>query len=288
MPRFRILIVSAAALVVAQVALPAHAAREVSVYEGQHRSAGDLLPGVVAAFGKQGLTAVVDGAGNRIVLAGEAAVVADAVALLAQEDRAPRIVLIRQESRRSSDLERSGIEVRWSAELGSVRIGNVSRLPPGTQVAVSGGRERERTSRTTTSTVRVLEGEVAAIGTGTSVPVTVRVGPYRSTAYVSAGSGVRVRPTILGDGRIELSIDSSDGELGPGGLVRQASESTKVVVSPGESVALGSLQRSSSSRRRGDRGVHDVSDDQDIVILVTAEVDAERESAPVMRPAEVR
>jgi type II secretory pathway component HofQ len=97
---------------------------------------------------------------------------------------------------------------------------------------------------TTAGTLRIVEGHTGRIATGTSVPVTT-VTPRRvETTYVSADSGVEVRPRILGDGRVQLDLAPFGASLQPGGAIATFRAATTATVAPGESVVIGGIDRS--------------------------------------------
>jgi len=254
---------------------PLPAGAETRVYEARHRPAEELLPLAETALGERGRAAA-DPSGSRVVMAGEAAALAEAVALLEEVDRPLRSVVLRYRSERTEELEARGVEVDWAADSGEMRVGRV-RGPAPRHGESRGGRHgseddaelrvraeavRSREEGELRGTLRVAEGESARIATGTAVPVRLgtRGSPHdrrfperhrhETTVLVSAESGFEATPRILGDGRVELALRPFEGRPGPRGSVRHAGAATTVVVEPGETVVVGSLARRTRASRR--------------------------------------
>jgi len=111
-----------------------------------------------------------------------------------------------------------------------------------------------------------------------------------STYYESAESGFEASPRVLRDGRVELAlrtfhgrVSTSDGtglegtdphaSLRPDGAIERASAETRLVLTPGATVALGGIARAESAQRGaltagGTSGAADES-----VLLVTVDVE---------------
>jgi len=260
-------LVGLTAAVVLGGVLPASA--ETRVYEARHRPAAELLPLAEAALGDRGRAAA-GPSGRRVVLMGDAAALAEVVALLEEMDRPLRSVVLRYRSERREELEARGVEVDWGAHHGDVRVGRVrergashrssdsARHRSGDRAEVRVHAEALRGEEETdlAGTLRVAEGRSARIATGTVVPVRVggHGGPHRhhheSTVLVSAESGFEATPRILGDGRVELALRPFEGRPGAGGSVHHTGAATTVRVEPGETVAVGSLAREVRSSRR--------------------------------------
>lgn len=245
-------------LLVLALALPA-LARVVRVYEVQHRIAAELAPLVEGALGAEGRV-IADARTNALVISGEPAAVEDAIALLASLDARPRTVVLRYTEQDAATLSSRGVRVDWRIDTGSFRVGNV-RGPTqgdGARVGVALDESAIQQGGAHTSLLRILEGESGRIATGVSAPLTSRRvlrgprGPiYReSTQLVSAESGFEAHPRVLGDGRIELSLRPFHDRLGPDGHIETAGAETRLVLSPGETLALGSLARSERGERR--------------------------------------
>ena len=185
---------------------PADAQRRVEVYRARHRTAGELQPLAATALGEHG-SAAVDPGTNSLVIAGEAAAVADALAVLALQDRALRTVLLHYGSRGDTQLQRAGVRIAWSVAGRSLRIGNVV-FPDGRSGAViAAGAGQASASRDLGSMLRILEGQTGRISTGEARPIHTRQHDgWRSTEYVRAETGFEARPRVLPDGRVEVAL----------------------------------------------------------------------------------
>lgn len=229
------------------VTAPAGAQNRPQVYRVQHRTAEELLPLATAAMHGDG-SAVVDRGSNSIVLIGSSQAVSDAIALLAQQDRRARTVVIQHESRSRADLDESGIEIEWSAGAGQWSIGNV-RFPggeSGAAIDVHAG-DRVRT-RALASTIRVTEGQRTRITMGEARPVVVGGPGWRREDIVTTESGVEAGARILGDGRVEIDLASIDERFSHG-AVRGNTADTLLTIEPGRTIAVGSIERSHGDTR---------------------------------------
>ncbi|MHC4914848.1 MAG: hypothetical protein ACYTGB_05095 [Planctomycetota bacterium] len=109
---------------------------------------------------------------------------------------------------------------------------------------------REKNVRRTTAEIMVLSGEEGYlwVGRDVSVPLLRIVsgsgeGSVEIIERARVGASLRVRPRVLGDGRVELALTPSFSVLsGPrrGSRILADVLSTRVVVRPGEKVVLGS------------------------------------------------
>ena len=253
---------------------PAHAQRRVEVYKVKYRTAEDLLPVVEAVLAGSGSVAV-DRGTNSLVLIGDPSAVADALALLGTQDRRLRTVVLRYDTKRTSQLEAEGFDVRWTVEAGDFRIGNVRR-PPGSGSSATlraEGVERHG-SEGFSGMVRVTEGETGRIETGQTVPFTTRGRWGSSTQFVTAATGFEARPRILGDGRVEVDLAPFAGRFERGGRIESAGASTIVTVAPGETVAVGGLARAEdTSDVRLPSGAGRSRSQDDTVLLLRADVE---------------
>lgn len=241
----RALRTAALAIALAWVLLPAPvlAQRRVEVYKAKYRTAEDLLPIVEAVLAGSGSVAL-DRGTNSLVLMGDPPAVADALALLGAQDRRLRTVVLRYDTRRVSELEAEGFDVRWTVEAGDFRIGNVRRPPgSGSSATLRAQGVDRRADETFSGLVRVTEGESGRIETGQTVPLTTHGRWGASTQLVTAATGFEARPRILGDGRVEVDLAPFAGRFGRGGQIESAGASTVVTVSPGETVVVGGLTR---------------------------------------------
>lgn len=244
-------------------ALPAAAKRRVEVYAARHRTAEELLPLAATAIGDEGEVAL-DAGTNTLVLIGSPTAVAEALALLASQDRRLRTLVLSQTTRRSRELTAQGLSIRWQAKSGAFRVGQLGPAQPahGPGPASAGSSAASSTASarsddgaelrameamrsleaSMTAKMRVTEGSRTRIETGTTVPYTVvgRSGP--STQWVDATSGFEASARILGDGRVQVDIASFARELLPGGALDGTAGSNVVTLEPGVLVAIGGLR----------------------------------------------
>ena len=242
------------------------------MYKPKHRLAAELLPIAQAGLGGEG-SAVVDAGTNSIVLIGERPAVASALALVEEQDRRPRTIVLRYESRRLSELEESGVRVEWSVRSGGVRVGN-ARFPAGSSGLRLSARERAERERSSFSGVlRLLEGRSGRISSGTQLPVTVRRHSGHASELVSVESGFDARARVLGDGRVHVELAPFEGSLAGARRIETAAAETELDVQPGETVVVGELraQRSLDADAPAARSDEESSDER--VLLLTATVE---------------
>ena len=253
---------------------PAVAAGAASrVYKAQHRTAEELLPLAQAAVGGEGHV-VIDPNTNSLVILGSERAIAEALALLAQQDQRLRSVVIQYREESVAELEAAGVDVRWSAGSGPVRIGNVASpepAEPGLDVRAASGARDERGHRG--GTLRVLEGQTGRIETGTRIPYPSGGWRNPTTTFVDAASGFEVRPRILGDGRVRLELRPYGAQPAADGTIAVQGAETVVVVRPGETVVVGGIQQAVDMRMQGSRGVANRRGTDRRVLLVTVATD---------------
>jgi len=267
-----------APFVVCLFALPALA--DMEVYHPRHRTGEDLRPLVEAALGPEGSVAV-DGNTGALVLIGSTPAVAQALELLALQDRRLRTVFIRHETRTIRGLEAAGYRIAWSAGGDSLRIGNVESTRSGAAVVLDA--HRGSGSGAQGSSVRVLEGEWARISQGNELLLPTGSYRYPDAVSVAADSGLEVRPRILGDGRVRLDLrpfqsrlrkDSSG--LRPGAVVARQGADTTLVVEPGQPTVVGGIgQTGASTSRSIGGGMASGSGQRDSVLVVTVTVEGD-------------
>jgi hypothetical protein len=279
MSRFRL-----AASLVALVALAAAvqaAERKLQIYRPLTRSAAELLAPAQAALGDGG-SAAVDVGTNALVLIGDEQAVAAALGVLAQLDRPLATVVLHYESERLEDLTARGIRVAWSVSAGSFRVGNV-HAPPGTDlVAVRPFADRSERRSRLAGMLRVQDGQVGRIETGTAVPIVRQVSPWESQlGFVSAASGFEARPQLQGDGRVRVELQPFEGAVERGGVVRSGGAATEVTLQPGEILAIGGLTQEREQRSRGLGGAANEKSYDDWVLLLRVEVEGR---APSVSP----
>lgn len=247
MPPMRCVRALAAALllVAGELALAGPARAETEVYRPRHRLAAELLPLVETALGAGG-RAVIDPGSNALVLIGTPEALAEARALLAELDRALRNVEVRYAQKTRAELEAAGIEVRWRADVGPVRIGNAVRRGPGADVRVL-GRDDERDG-SLAGRVRVLEGHTGRIETGSLVATETGGRWHRHTELVDASSGFEVTARILADGRVRLALRPYGARPTADGRIATSGAETTLVLEPGETAVVGGLDRAAVQR----------------------------------------
>lgn len=204
------------------------------IYEPQSRTAEELAPLVAPLLGPDG-SALADPQGGSLILQGEPAAIADALAALESLDAALHQYRIESETRSREAVESAFARSGWS-ERGGFRIARVA----------AGAATGDRARRVASSIV-VLEGRTAEVWTGSTVPMHFG----SDVALVPVQSGFRVRPRSLGTGEVELEITPILAERGPGGEIRETGASTQVRVKPGESVAIAGVSEASDSRGAG-------------------------------------
>jgi len=220
---------------------------ELHVYHPKHRTAEGLLPIVEVALSEGGSVAV-DSHSNALVLVGSSTEIAQALELLALQDRPLRTVLIEHETRTARELEASGVRIRWSAGGQPVQVGNIAPGPGGSRVSVRLGEDAQRADGSQTGTLRVLEGAWGRISSGNEALLPIGSARFPNAVRVAAQSGLEVRPRILGDGRVRLDLRPFQASLGRGGSVSHSGADTTLVVTPGETAVVGSLGGSRSER----------------------------------------
>ena len=261
----------------------AHAAeRRVEIYRPLTRTAAELLAPAQAALGEEG-SASVDTGTNALVLIGDAPAVEAALGVLGQLDRPLATIVLHYSSERLADLEVHGVRVAWSIDAGSFRVGNVL-APPGTDlVAIRPLADRSEQKSRLAGTLRVQDGQVGRIESGTAVPIVQRVSPFESQlGFVNAASGFEARPQLQGDGRVRVALQPFEGTALRGGVIHSSGAATEVTLSPGETIAIGGLTQEQEQRSRGLGGATSEQRYEDVVLLLRAEV--EGRAAPASPP----
>ena len=250
---------------------PAVAAGAASrVYKAQHRTAEELLPLAQAAVGGEGHV-VIDPNTNSLVILGSERAIAEALALLAQQDQRLRSVVIQYREESVAELDQAGVDVRWSAGSGPLRIGNVVSPESGVDLRAASSARDERGHRG--GTLRVLEGQTGRIETGTRIPYPSGGWRNPTTTFVDAASGFEVRPRILGDGSVRLELRPYGAQpAGDGSIAVQGAE-TVVVVRPGETVVVGGIRQDVDMRMQGSRGAANRRGTDRQLLLVTVATD---------------
>jgi hypothetical protein len=236
-------------LLVLLAAEAALAERRIEVYRPRHRPAAELMPVAEVALGDEGVVAL-DSGSNALVLAGPPAAVERSLEVLGLQDRARPVVVLHWTSRSEDEIEAAGVRVDWRIEAGDLRVGT-PHFPgdEGVRVGVLG--RQEAGTGSFAGTLRLLDGEEGSLGAGEVVPLAVPRRHGTDLALVSAESGFRARPRVLGDGRVQVEITPQQASLEPGGRVVFTGAATSVTVKPGEHVALGAVGGNASARGRG-------------------------------------
>jgi type II secretory pathway component HofQ len=242
------------------------------VYRCQHRVADDLLPLAQTALAGEG-EAVVDAGTNSVVLIGPPAAVAAAMALLAQQDRPMRTILLHYESTTRSALDAAGVHVAWRAGGGSWSVGTATFPPGDTGAVVALGARAARGTDRLSGILRVVEGQSGRITTGVSVPLATRRGGNVSTEYVTAESGYDARGRVLGDGRVQVDVAPLLSRLRRDGTIAFTGGETSLVLKPGETVVLGGIVRSGSLEDAGLEGARTRAGEDDTLLLLRAEIE---------------
>lgn len=249
-----------------------HAA-EVELYRPQHRPAVELAPLAAAILGAEG-SATADPGSGLLLLLGTRAGLDAAIRALRSLDVAPRSFSIESLSVSQLELEHLGLSVDGWLSSGSLRVGRVRGPDDELRLRIGVG------SGTTTSgsrmAIRVLEGRVAELWTGTSYPVQVQVFRERgedtrvfaTPELTSIRTGFRVRPRGLSEGRIELAIEAVRSHSSASGNPIKVAASMLLVVEPGEWVAIAGSGSESIRSRDALSAVHRVNTAAADLVLV--------------------
>jgi hypothetical protein len=220
---------------------PASGAPQAEIYRAQHRPAEELLPYAEAALGGEGRAVVDPGSNSLVLFAERPELLRSALALLAQQDRALRTVVLEYEMQRRSELESKGLRIAWGVASGPVRIGNLI-VPEGrSRVHAVAHAEQGTASSSLAGTVRVLEGRSARIATGETAALTTRQRRGRVTTLVPAESGLEAHVRVLGDGRVLLELRPFEARFRSDGTIETAEAVTTLTVEPGKTVVIAGL-----------------------------------------------
>lgn len=248
MTRVSVAVVSwlSAALVWAQATV-------VEVIDLRYRNAQEVLPVLQPLVGPGGS---VNAIGNQLVIRATPLAMADIRKVLAAIDKRPQRLLITVRQ----DLD-FGAEVSSADVRGAAGGGNAAVTLPGAPEAENGGAAVPRSgmearvygSQTAAAargaqTVQVLEGNVARIAIGESVPVVSRriVGGrvVETTVYRDLTTGFLVRPRVTGD-RVTLELAADRDRLADPGTGAATMQRVETVISGrlGEWLELGGATR---------------------------------------------
>lgn len=236
-------------------ALPALAQEKVEVITLNYRTAEQVIPVIQPLVGKDG---AVTGMQNKLIIRTSPANLAQIKQVLASIDSMPRklMITVRQNTTREALAQEASVYGSVGSEHARVRI-------PGTpgrgDARVEIGNEQNRVGAKITSTrdiedsrdtqrIQVLEGNVAYIRAGQSVPVQGRT-VYRNaagvtvvedTSYRDVTSGFAVVPRVNGD-QVTLEINPQQNTLGPRGTVNVQQAATVLSGRLGEWIELGGI-----------------------------------------------
>ncbi|MEN8158992.1 MAG: hypothetical protein ABFS41_02855 [Myxococcota bacterium] len=272
MPHRRVLCLALAGAILL-AALAAAAERSFHVYRPLSRTAAELQAPAQAALGNEG-SASVDPGSNALVLIGEPHAIEATLALLAELDRARPTVVLHYESRRLAELEASGVRIAWRVDAGDVRIGNV-HAPPGVDLlAIRPFGLRAKRSASLAGILRIQDGQRGRIETGSVVPVVESRSPWESRiTTLNATSGFEAHPRVQADGRVRVALEPFDGRLARDGTLQVSGASTEVLLTPGETVAIGGLTQPRVERRVGTSGATKARRYDDWLLLLRTELE---------------
>lgn len=227
----------------------ARAQRRIEVYAPKHRLASELEPLAQVAFEGSGSVAV-DRGTNRLVLIGDGEAIEKTLALLAEQDRALRQIVLRYDTRRRSALAAQGFDVAWSASAGAYRLGRLrARAGAPDSVRVRGSALDDRLVATLRGQMRVVEGGTTRIETGQAVPYTTSGSYGINTQIVDATTGFEARPQILSDGRVRVDLAGFADRFQGDGTIATLRSSTFVDLEPGTAIVVGAIDRIEAQRR---------------------------------------
>lgn len=220
-------------------------ADELTIIDLRHRPAGELLP-ILQPMAGPGVA--LSGMDYRLLVRGSPGEVARIRELLAVLDRAPRQLLV---------------SVRYADDAGdrsAAIAADADRVHHDTSVDVRARAGAGAVDERSLNSVRVLEGNVAHISAGQSVPViTVIAAPRHrraggkgiaTTEYRDLTSGFDVLPRVNGE-RVVLQISGQQQRLVDAGTASAAVQyvDTTITGKLGEWIDLGGISSSVEDRR---------------------------------------
>ncbi len=250
----------------------ARAADEVQLYRPQSRPATELAPLVQDILGPEG-AALPDPGSGALLLRGSPADVRQALELLRQLDAPVRSFRVTTEVVSREEARSRGFGVEGWVQVGALRV---ARLRGGTEpagVAVRlDTREISRSGQRRTEVV-VVEGREARIATGHLFPVLVYRerheprGPAEllvSPTLMPVESGARVRVRGAGDGLLDVELEPFDAAVDRPSFAM----ATRVRMRPGETLAVGGIDRGRGTAGGGAFGYAERESTQDLVVLL--------------------
>lgn len=232
------------ALLLTLAAVAAHA-QQLEILTLRFRNAEQVVPQLQPLVAPGG---ALTGSGSKLFVRTTPNNLADLKRVLAEIDREPRRLLV--SVRRGGDLRR---------EAGRIGLDGIEIRNGETTIRGSAYEARTRGSEDVAQRVQTIEGELAFISVGRSVPVPVRrrvVTPTGSVVVTEAveyrdiDSGFYAQPRVSGD-RVTLDITAANDRPGasPGSAETQHL-STTVSGRLGEWIELGGVGQESSAERR--------------------------------------
>lgn len=218
-------------------------AQSLTVIDLRYRRAEELIP-VLQPLLEQG--GALTGQDYKLFVRASSGNLAQLRSAVAQLDKQQRQMVV--SVRRSTALD---IQQEQASASGTLSTRN------GVSGTVRAGERNLQTNDSSVSSVQVLEGNAAFIGTGTTMPIVTAVAvgggkrPFVAGAieHRNLQSGFMVTPRVNGD-QVILDISQQDERVGGNGIQSQ-SLNTQVVGRLGSWIQLGGVSESSSSTNSG-------------------------------------
>lgn len=218
-------------------------AQSLTVIDLKYRRAEELIP-VLQPLLEQG--GALTGQDYKLFVRASSGNLAQLRSAVAQLDKQQRQMVV--SVRRSTALD---IQQEQASASGTLSTRN------GVSGTVRAGERNLQTNDSSVSSVQVLEGNAAFIGTGTTMPIVTAVAvgggkrPFVAGAieHRNLQSGFMVTPRVNGD-QVILDISQQDERVGGNGIQSQ-SLNTQVVGRLGSWIQLGGVSESSSSTNSG-------------------------------------
>ncbi len=277
------------ALLLCATLATAYAAGTLEVIQLQHRSAEELIPILRPFVGEQG---ALSGTGYQLIVRTSLENMAQLRDILRRLDTAPRRLIITVKQSADASDDNSDVQVSGRAQIGSgISIAAPDRSRNGTSLQYRDTNTRLRTrvlstgSRSAsadTQQIQVLEGHVALIQIGQSVPVLERslttgygapVVQYQ-LAYKDVRRGFYVLPRINGD-QVTLDVSPYSDSLSQeqGGAIDVQRMHTTVSGRLGTWLEIGGTAQEANRQDSGyTHSAHTGSRDQRRVLLKVEEV----------------
>lgn len=241
----------------------------LTTIELRGRSAEELIPVIRPLLAPDdGLS----GRGNLLFLRADANTVAEVRRLLDQIDRPPRNLLITVRTGEDMSRENARLGVEGHIDLTE---------PDQSEIRAEASKRYQTAGRGSTQQLRVLEGQLAYITIGQSIPYPsggyghTPYGPYAhySLQYRDTHNGFLVLPRLQGD-RINLEINPRREQLSRqgGGKIDTAGIDTVVSGALGEWIRLGGINEEQDGRSSGILSTGAKRSEQDAEVWVRVEL----------------